>query len=150
VKFRMDKILVPVDGSENSKKSLMYACWLASKVGASVTVLHVVTIPYTGESAFFHIDPFEAAGRKILEEAKKIVARMRAREEGCEQTYELRQGTGNPGHEIVKLSNEGRFSLIVMGARGHTLLTHIMESVRMGSVSDLVVHHAPCPVLIIR
>ena len=145
MKFKVEKILVPVDGSENSKKSLRYACWLASKVGATVTVLHVITIPYTGESAFFQIGPLEAAGRTILEEAKKI-----AREESCEQTYELRQGTGNPGHEIVKFSKEGSFSLICMSARGHTLLTHLMETVRMGSVSDMVVHRAPCPVLIVR
>ena len=145
VKFKVDKILVPVDGSENSQKSLRYACWLASKVGATITVLHVVTIPFTGESAFFQIGPLEDAGQKILEEAKKI-----ARAESCEQTYELRQGTGNPGHEIVKLSKEENFSLIVMSARGHTVLTHLMESVKMGSVSDMVVHHAPCPVLIIR
>jgi nucleotide-binding universal stress UspA family protein len=44
------KILVPLDGSENSKTGLRYACWLASKVGASMTVLHLVAIPYTGEN----------------------------------------------------------------------------------------------------
>lgn len=145
MKFKMDKILVPVDGSENGEKSFRYACWLARKVGATITVLHVISIPYTGESASFHIGSLEAAGRKILDEAKKI-----AKDESCVQTYEVRLGTGNPGHELVKLNKEGKFSLIVMGARGHTLLTHLIESVSMGRVSDLVVHHATCPVLVIR
>ncbi len=42
VKIRMHKILVPVDGSEYSAKSLRYACWLASKVGGTGIVPHVV------------------------------------------------------------------------------------------------------------
>lgn len=138
----IDKILVPIDGSENSEKGLRYACWLAGKVGATITVLYVVTIPYTGESAFFHIEPLEAAGRTILERAKKI-----AKEENCVRAhFVLRQGAGNPGHEIVTLSKEGNFSLIVMSARGHTALTHLL----IGSVSDMAVHHAPCPILIVR
>jgi nucleotide-binding universal stress UspA family protein len=138
----MSKILVPIDGSENSEKGLRYACWLANKVGATITVLYVVNIPYTGESATLNVRSLIAAGRRILEEAKKIV-----KEENCAGAhFVLRQGTGNSGHEIVKFSKEGSFSVIVMSARGHTPLTHLL----MGSVSDMVVHHASCPVIIVR
>jgi nucleotide-binding universal stress UspA family protein len=137
-----EKILVPFDGSESSKKGLKYACWLANRVGAPITVVYVVNIPYTGESAVLHVDSIVEAGRQILEEAKKMV-----KEENCEASeYELRQGTGNPAHQIVKFSSEGGFSLIIMSARGHTPLTHL----HIGSVSDNVVHHATCPVLIVR
>ena len=38
----INKILVPTDGSENSEKGLRYACWLASKIEAEITVLHVI------------------------------------------------------------------------------------------------------------
>lgn len=138
----IDKILVPIDGSENSLKALKYACWLVQKATAKITVLYVVNIPYTGESAFLHMDSLLDAGRKILEKARKTV-----KDEKCTVArYELRQGTGNPGHEIVRFSKEGNFSLIVVGATGHTALSHLL----MGSVSDLVTHHASCPVLIIR
>jgi nucleotide-binding universal stress UspA family protein len=137
-----DKILVPFDGSENSKKGLKYACALAKKVGAPITVLYVVNIPYTGESAVLHVESLIKVGREILEGAKRIV-----KEEKCEPAhYDLRQGIGNPAHQIVDFCNEGDFSLIVMSARGHTPLTHIL----LGSVSENVVHHAPCPVLIVR
>jgi nucleotide-binding universal stress UspA family protein len=146
-----NKILVPVDGSKNSEKSLRYACWLASKIGAPITILHVVTTPYTIPPIHPEDEPLnmellmkklEAQGKTILEESKKI-----AIEEGCEEPKdEMRHRTGNAGHEIVKLSKEGDYSLIIMGARGHTLLTHLL----LGSVSDVVVHHAPCPVLIVR
>jgi len=138
----VEKLLVPFDGSENSKKGVKYACWLANKVGAQVTVLYVVNVPYTGESAFLHLESLIEDGRKILETAKKIL-----KEENCAPAqYELRQGIGNPAHHIVKFCTEGGFSLIVMSARGHTPLTHLV----IGSVSDSVVHNAPCPVLIVR
>ncbi len=136
------KILVPFDGSEKGEKGLVYACWLANKVEAEITVLYVVNIPYTGESAVLNIDHLISAGRGFLEKAKKIALR-----ENCINAhYKWIHGTGNSGHEIVKLSLEENFSLIVMSARGHTPLTHLL----LGSVSDMVVHHAPCPVLIVR
>ena len=138
----MEKILVPIDGSENSEKGLKYACWLASKVGATITVLYVVPIPFTGESAGFPIAPLEDVGQVILDRAKEIV-----KDEKCvDADFVLRQGTGNPGHEIVSFSKENKISLIVMSARGHTRLSHIL----IGSVSDMLTHHAPCPILIVR
>lgn len=138
----IDKILVPVDGSENSLKALRYACWLCQKVEAKISVLYVVNVPYTGESAFLHIDSLLEMGQKVLEKARETV-----KEEKCAVAhFELRQGIGNPGHGIIKFGKEGDFSLIVVGATGHTALSHLL----MGSVSDLVTHHAACPVLIIR
>jgi universal stress protein A len=138
----MMKILVPIDGSENSEKGLRYACWLASKVEASITVLHIVAIPYTGESAVFHIEPLEDTGKKILKRAKKLLD-----DEKCvDAHFVLREGSGNPGHEIVRFGEEENFSLIVMSAKGHSALAHLL----MGSVSDTVVKHAPCSVLIVK
>lgn len=138
----IDKILVPVDGSENSLKALRYACWLCRKVEAQISVLYVVNVPYTGESAFVHIDSLLEEGGKVLAKAREAV-----KEEKCPVArYELRQGIGNPAHEIVKFGKEEGFSLIVVGATGHTALSHLL----MGSVSDMIAHHASCPVLIIR
>jgi nucleotide-binding universal stress UspA family protein len=138
----ISKILVPVDGSENSEKGLKYACWLAGKVGATITVLHVVPIPYPGESAAFRIEPLEDAGKMILKRAKKILE-----EEKCVDIhFVLREGTGNPGHAIVKFGEEENVSIIVMSAKGHSALAHLL----MGSVSDTVVKHSPCTVLIVK
>jgi nucleotide-binding universal stress UspA family protein len=138
----IDKILVPVDGSEHSLEGLKYACRLASKVGAEITVLHIISIPYTGESSVFHIEPLEDTGRIILDHAKKML-----KEEKCVGAhFVLREGSGNPGHEIVRFGKDENFSLIVMSARGHSTLTHLL----MGSASDMVVKHASCPVLIVK
>jgi nucleotide-binding universal stress UspA family protein len=137
----INKILVPVDGSENSEKGIKYACDLASKVGATITVLHIVTIPYTGESAVFHIEPLEDTGKMILEHAKKLL-----KEKCADAHFVLREGSGNPGHEIIKFAEEENISLIVMSAKGHSALAHLL----MGSVSDMVSKHAPCPTLIVK
>lgn len=135
-------MLVPFDGSKNSEKGLRYACWLASRLGATITVLHVVNIPATGDSAVLNTRSLISQGRKVLENARKIVE-----SENCAHTrYYLRHGVGNPAQEIVKLSKEGVFSMIVMSATGHTALSHLL----MGSVSDTVVHHAQCVVVIVR
>jgi nucleotide-binding universal stress UspA family protein len=138
----IDKIQVPLDGSENSEKGLKYACWLAGKVGAIITVLRVVAIPYTGESAVFHNEPLETAGKIILERAKKIL-----KEEKCTNAnFVLREGSGNLGHEICKFGEEEKFSLIFMSAKGLSALAHLL----MGSVSDMVVKHALCSIIIVR
>ena len=51
-----------------------------------------------------------------------------------------------PGHAIVEWARETDADLIVIGARRHGLLKRIFT----GSISDYVVHHAPCPVLVVR
>ncbi len=138
----VDRILVPFDGSKNSEKGLQYACWLSNKLGATITVLHVVNIPATGNSAVLNTRSLISEGRKVLEKAKKVVE-----SEKCAHTrYYLRHGVGNPAHEIIKLSKKVPFSMIVMSATGHTALSHLL----MGSVSDTVVHHAQCVVVIVR
>jgi len=53
---------------------------------------------------------------------------------------------GHPVHEIVRVVAEGGFGLIVMGARG---VSHIRE-ILLGSVSDAILHHAACPVLVVK
>ena len=138
----INKILVPVDGSENSEKGLKYGCWLASKVGASITVMHVVTIPYTGVSAVFQmIEPLEDAGKMILERSKKLI-----KSKCTDAHFVLRTGRGNAGHEIVKFAQGGNFSLIVMSAKGHSKLAHLL----LGSVSETVTKHANCTILIVK
>ena len=137
----INKILVPVDGSKNSEKGLKYACWLANKVGASITVIHIVSVPYTGESAVFQVEPLEKVGRMILANSEKLI------KDTCQDAhFILRNGSGNAGHEIVKYAQGENFSLIVMSAKGHSALAHLL----MGSVSEMVTKHTPCPILIVK
>lgn len=58
---------------------------------------------------------------------------------------ELRVSTGDPGPEICRVAGEG-FDLIVIGSHG----SGVVKQVLLGSVSHHVLHHAPCPVLVVR
>jgi nucleotide-binding universal stress UspA family protein len=53
---------------------------------------------------------------------------------------------GDPGTEIVAAAEHSHAELIVMGARGKSAVRRFL----LGSVSEYVCHHAPCPVLIVR
>jgi len=53
---------------------------------------------------------------------------------------------GHTVQELVRAANDGNFDLIVIGARG---LSHIKEMF-LGSVTDAIIHHAHCAVLVIK
>jgi nucleotide-binding universal stress UspA family protein len=152
------KILVPLDGSEHSLRALDVAIQIAKKFGAKITLIHVYSVTVrpammpepTPLSAFgipvmtpaevsSIIEATRKAGNKILEEGE---AKVKA--EGVE--VETRLEEGHAVQEIVRVSKEGGYDLIVMGARGISKLREIL----LGSVSDAVTHHATCPVLVVK
>ena len=53
---------------------------------------------------------------------------------------------GDPAIEICRVAEEGRFDLVVIGSHGSGFLKQVL----LGSVSHHVLHHAPCPVLVVR
>jgi nucleotide-binding universal stress UspA family protein len=53
---------------------------------------------------------------------------------------------GHPAHELVRIAQERRADLIVVGHTGHAAL----RSVLLGGVSEHVIRHAPCSVLVTR
>ena len=59
---------------------------------------------------------------------------------------EFTQLRGSPGREICKLAQEWNTDLIVMGRRGHSILSELV----LGSVSSYVIHRAHCSVHIVQ
>ena len=143
------KILVPVDGSPNSHRALAYAGYLAQCCGASLDLLNVIKLssavaafsdPSTGSVYIPEglIDNFQAAGRSIVDEALTLVPDGIAARGFVEE--------GAPTEVIVAFSLAHEHDLIVVGSRG---LGAIQQMV-FGSVSNHVLHHAKCPVMVIR
>lgn len=137
------KILVPVDGSENSFRSLEHAAQLAQITGARLTLFHVIAPLPASIQRYAHanylIKEVQDFGQEIIENAKESIA-----------VYNLEVETGmiygDPAHEIIHKAKEEDFDLIVIGSRGLNPLTSII----MGSVSSRVARQANCPVLVVR
>ncbi|MEM2947149.1 MAG: universal stress protein [Candidatus Bathyarchaeia archaeon] len=152
-----NKILVPLDGSEHSLKALDIAIKIAKRFDGKITLIHVYSvsvrpvivpepstltpgIPIMAPTEYSKVaEVVREAGVRILAQGKE-----RAKAEDVEAEIMLREG--HVVHEIVKAAEEGRFDLIVMGARG---ISKIKELI-LGSVSDGVIRNAPCPVLITK
>ncbi|MGQ9551207.1 MAG: universal stress protein [Candidatus Bathycorpusculaceae bacterium] len=137
-----EKILVPLDGSEHSLKALKIAVQIAQKFNGRITLIHVYSIggfAISPTPVHGFIEAIRKVGAGILEDGEK---RVKAEEVQVETL--LIEGHAVKG--IVKTCREGRFDLIVMGARGLSKVKEIL----LGSVSDGVTRHACCPVLVVK
>ncbi len=135
-------VIVAIDGSEHSKKALHYAQELADRFNATLCLVHA--FPHTSDLLAY--DDFEklisqrkAAGQEILDEARHILGKTRF-------TVEEELLEGPEAEAILTVAKAYKADLIVMGTRGRSSL----EGLIFGSVSNKVVHLAPCPVMVVR
>lgn len=142
--FKLTKILVPVDFSECSKKALQYAIPFAKQFNASLTLLHVVHINY-GYGEFAAID-YPLLEKQIREGSEKQLAELAEKDIGQTVAAETLVCTGVAAREIVETARSLDFDLIIISTHGHTGLKHVV----LGSTTENVVRHAPCPVLVVR
>ncbi|MBO8137971.1 MAG: universal stress protein [Desulfotomaculum sp.] len=142
------KILSPVDGSERSKNAAAHAAGLAEKLGAELTILHVVTplSTYMGEYSDRLGSIENDLINEYIKEGQQILTKFKWDLKKNDITVKTELKIGNPADEICKLAEQEAFDLIVMGSRGLGELRGYI----MGSVSNRVVRHAKCSVLIYR
>jgi len=138
------KILVPIDGSEQSWAALEHACTVFAD--ADVTALHVIDPMEThyGEGQLIHTpeeyERMEADARELLDRAER-----RAEEEGVELSTAL--GTSRrPAREIVDYVEAHDVDHVVMGSHGRSGISRVL----LGSVAEAVVRRSPAPVTVIR
>ena len=153
------KILVPLDGSEHSGKALESAIQIAKSFNSKLmllTVHHVTITPVTSPELTIQAPVIvpDASAAEMTERAieaahnydKKILAEAEAKVRSEKVEVETELIDGNAVEEIVRKAEEGKFDLIVMGARGLSTIKKLF----IGSVSDGVIKKAPCPVLIVK
>lgn len=135
-----EHIVVAIDGSPQSSKTVPFGVDLAQKYGSSVTVVHVREhARYEGSDVDF--------GPPITAEdlVDGVVAIFR--EAGVEARGEIRRvSPGATPEQIIEVANASHADLIVMGTRGMTE----WKSLLLGGVANKVLHHATCPVLLVR
>ena len=135
------RILVAIDGSEHSKRSLSCARELAERFGASLWLVH--SYPQTSDLRSY--DQFEKLiarrkreGQSILDQARKILGEI-----NFEINEELLEGP--EAEAILSVAEIQKIDLILMGTRG----LGSFEGMLVGSVSRKVTYHAFCPVMLV-
>lgn len=138
------KILVPVDGSENSFRALEQALFVAKSTSAAVTSIHVIEKPPT----------VYVESQKILDEllanyrkdATRILDKCQeaARQQGIEIDTVIAEG--DAASNITGYAQREGFDLIVIGSRG---LGRLKEAI-LGSTSRKVLHQAKCTIMITK
>lgn len=141
--FDLKRILVTTDFSEASKQAFPYALALARKFEASLLLLYVVPAHLPAELS--HIGIVLEEGR-LLAEARERMPRFRQAELDPHLRVDTLVLNGGPAHEICRAAETQGADLILMATHGHTGLKHFL----LGSVTENVVRHAPCPVLVVR
>lgn len=144
-----EKILVCSDGSENAARAGKAAAELAWKFGAEVILLNVVNpapllAPY---SMAIEAAPNAGAIIEFAKEGQRAVLQKAAEPFAGEGiALKTRAEMGQTVDTILSVAEDEKTDLIVMGSRGLGGFQRLM----LGSVSDGVLRHAQCPVLIVR
>ena len=145
--FLLERILVPVDFSELSRKALRYAIPLARSTGARLILLNVVSSERHREGPGSIASPqFEAGKWRMLDERERQLVDLCRREIGRDPKSEAIIQTGRPSQEIIKAAETWNVDMIIMATHGSTGLSRMLKS----SITQLVVAAAPCPILIVR
>ncbi len=148
-------LLVPVDGSRNSCAAAAYAARMAERMGAQVQLLYA--FPETPLDMFGTVS--ESPSRQNLQYVSSG-AFEKLRDESAETAFKAAVDAigetaanvdkkviaGEPGEAILQHAKDVQGAMIIMGRRG---LSHFQE-ILMGSTTQRVMHHAKCPVLVVR
>lgn len=130
---KIEKILVPIDGSAFAQKAWECAKALALKTDAKITLLNVL------EPHLFSMKP------KLSKDiGNQILSRAASRAEGVRVDQKLE--SGDPARAIIRIANDGDYDLIAMGSKGHGTIRRLM----LGSVSDHVIHYTNKSVLLVK
>ena len=140
----MPGIVVGVDGSEHSQRSLEWAMKEAGLRHTPLTVLAVHPVAMSTWTQTPLTYPQDAADEERARAAAQEGADKAAALLGEEApAVTVRSVSGSPATELIKAGADA--DLLVVGARGNGGFARLL----MGSVSAQVTHHAPCPVVVV-
>ena len=141
------KILLATDSSEEATLAAKTAADIAQKTGSELHIVHAMPVPVYIDPATERVSDVRGAEETVKGEAQQLLDTQVEQIKAVGGTVaEAHVGLGRPAQEIVNLADKIAAGLIVVGSRG---LGGIRRAL-MGSVSDAVVRHAHCPVLVVR
>ena len=142
--FGLQKILVPVDFSNCSKKAVQYAIPFAKQFHAAIHFVYVVPIHFHYSDNAIECDT--AAITRLQAEAGHKLADLIHEIVPNDVTVDADIRSGVEAAEIVDVAKKSGTDLIILSTHGRTGRAHSL----VGSVAEDVVRMAPCPVLVVR
>jgi len=139
------KVLVPIDGSDNSIRALRHGLFLSSKLGSKLTILNVLEIPpvvYVQSQKIV-----DSVINALEKESKEVFKRVDIESRNYGISYEPILIKGQHVASIInEYAGQHDADVIIMGSRGNGKI----KTAIMGSVSHNVFHHSNRPMLIIK
>jgi nucleotide-binding universal stress UspA family protein len=142
------RILLPVDGSENSEQTIDYALRIAEKEKAELIILHVsdskrfTSLPDQSFEKDEQVDA-ETEGNKIVNRVRSLIEEKEAYSE------DIRISTitvdGHPSETILKVATIKEADMIVIATSGK----HMINRFLLGSVTEKIIRQSKIPVLVV-
>ncbi len=141
----ISKILVPIDGSENSMRALNHGLFLSSNLKIKLTILFVIEVP-----PFVYVQSQKVVNSvmaSLEKEAKDVLeeGRNQAKRYDVEPEILFLEGN-NIASIIIEHGEKNNFDLIVIGSKGKGKL----KTSLLGGVSNKVIHHSKNPVYVVK
>jgi len=136
------KILNANDGSETGLRSFSMAINLAKQNGAELHMVCVEEIPYMPE----FVQEVEEQNERTALRIEKLLKHARAMADAEQVKLKTHVLKGHPVRDIVRLADELKADLLVIGAVGHSAFYERL----IGSRADRLVQLAKCPVLVVK
>lgn len=144
------KILLATDGTKHSEAAVKMATNFAFPSGSSIKIVSIVdmAVPLSIDAYAGYIPSTFEIEKTAKENATNILAETKASlgEKLPNVTITSEVLLGSPESRIVETAEEMKADLIIVGSHGYNR----WERLLLGSVSDSVIHHAPCSVLVVR
>ncbi|MFW9919676.1 MAG: universal stress protein [Candidatus Thorarchaeota archaeon] len=145
---RIQVILLPVDGSENSDRAAQVAIDFAKMTSARLVIMHVVNIGIIEQVSRNLGKTTDEVKQKYRKEAQSLLEKhsLMSKNAGVNASTSLEFGL--PSEKILQLASTSKADIIVMGAIGASQQTRI--EVNIGSSTERVIRRAPCSVFVVR
>lgn len=137
----MKKILVPIDGSEYSKRALLKAKELGECCEAEITLLTVID-----SGRFMAVDFKQDMINIGIDAAQDMLVDFSKDLEGYQYGLKTTYRVGDIANEIITMAEEDDFDTIVIGSRGLGAFTRAL----LGGVSQKVVSHVSTTVMVVK
>lgn len=142
---KIKKILCAVDCSPSSGKAIKWSINIAHHFNANLCIVYGLAHPDFNPLGMNHHEIREQEDlykQKSQEQLRQFLERFDFSGISVEQKIQW----GNPAHLILDIAEDMGTDLIVLGAKGHSILHHVF----LGDTATTVLRHAPCSLLIVR